>query len=181
MATHKKEVELAKALITAQKVENALKEAGHDVQICGSVRRRVQVVKDIDVVVSFPMESVVRALEKLPGAVLLSNRATALKQTQWIIDGIQVDVYGVFKESWGAMTLFLTGSQLFNVLMRGEAKKQGYKLNQYGLFLREDLIAAKTERLVFDALGLEWMEPEDRSVGGHRMLKKRLRMKGEQA
>lgn len=178
MTTHKKGMELDVARKTADRIEMVLQEAGHRVKICGSIRRRVPTVHDIDVVVSFPMESVVAALERIPTAILLSNRAKALKTTQWLIDGIQVDVYGVFEDAWGAMTMFLTGSQMFNVLIRGEAKKQGYRLNQYGLFHHEDLIAAKTERLIFDALGLEWMEPEDRSKEGHRTMKKMLRKKG---
>ena len=47
--------------------------------------------------------------------------------------------------------------------MRQKAKELGYKLNQYGLYNKEgEKIAGPTETGIYEALGWEWCEPEDR-------------------
>ena len=70
------------------------------------------------------------------------------------------------------MALFLTGSQKFNIIVRGEAKRQGYKLNQYGLWQGDERIAGKSEEQIFDALGLKYVRPIDRSVESFKRLER---------
>jgi len=61
--------------------------------------------------------------------------------------------------------LYLTGSAKFNINMRYIAHKNGYKLNQKGLFYREsgERVPIKNERDVFALLGMTYRKPEERN------------------
>ena len=63
--------------------------------------------------------------------------------------------------------MYFTGSKEFNINMRKDAKSQGLKLNEYGLYrLNEDktetLLAGDTEDSIFSALQIEDVEPRHR-------------------
>lgn len=74
---------------------------------------------------------------------------------------IQADIF--LYENFAAHLLHSTGSVYFNIRMRGIAVKQGYKLNQKGLFKNKQEIPIKTEKDVFDILGMKYLEPHERS------------------
>lgn len=77
--------------------------------------------------------------------------------------GIQIDLWGVSPcEFWPAV-LYATGSQQFNIYMRMKAKREGYKLNQYGLWRDDERIAVASERDIFTKIQFKWKEPEERS------------------
>jgi DNA polymerase (family 10) len=79
--------------------------------------------------------------------------------------GIQVDLRVIASESYGAALLYFTGSKQHNVALRERAIKQGFKLNEYGLYKGDKPIAGETEEQVYQALGLAWVPPalrEDR-------------------
>jgi len=172
MSSNKRALAGSHALEVATKIVQILRESGVRTQICGSIRRECETVNDIDMVVSAPLRRAIEVMAKAMedgkiAAVLVSNLENVTKTCDFVVEGgIQLNMYAAEEENWGAMTLFLTGSKLFNILMRGEAKKQGYRLNQYGLWHGDDLIAGKTEELIFLALGLEWVEPKERSMYG---------------
>jgi DNA polymerase (family 10) len=75
-----------------------------------------------------------------------------------------IDIYKAEPKYFGAMMLFLTGSQKYNLKMRAKAKYKGMKLSQYGLFNREtnEYIAGRREEDIYLAMGLEYKKPEDR-------------------
>lgn len=139
-----------------------------DGRVCGSIRREMDTVGDIDVVVIAPLKTVSELLERMCkvhgyGFETLSNMEKVKKSAHFLVNGIQVDVYQASREDWGGLVLFLTGSATFNIMMRAAAKKKGLKLSQYGLFRGEECIASRTEREIFLALGLRYVEPKDRS------------------
>lgn len=79
---------------------------------------------------------------------------------------IQLDVVTTSKEDKAAALLYFTGSKYFNIEMRRKAKELGYKLNEYGLFFvtsegrkRREKIKTRTEKDIFDVLGLEYKKP----------------------
>jgi DNA polymerase (family 10) len=78
--------------------------------------------------------------------------------------GVQVDLRLVPAESFGAAWLYFTGSKQHNIVLRGRAKDRGLKLNEYGLFRGEKLVAGKTEKDVYAALDLPWFPPEIREA-----------------
>ena len=171
MASHKKLMTLKKATKYASFVYIHFVEAETKIETCGSIRRLQPKVRDVDMVVDCNLGFFHYHLYEIsengkdPEYRLLTKRSpAAAAKLDFTLDGIPFNVYKATEENWGAMVLFLTGSQLFNILMRGEAKKQGYKLSQYGLFHGSEIIAGKTEKQIFEALGLEYVLPCDREV-----------------
>lgn len=80
--------------------------------------------------------------------------------------GLRPNVRVVPPESFGAALQYFTGDKYHNVILREIAIKKGYKLNEYGLYKGEKMIAGKTEEEIYEKLGLKWMEPELRTNNG---------------
>jgi DNA polymerase (family X) len=80
--------------------------------------------------------------------------------------GEHVDIYRTDPAYFGGMYFFLTGPQGFNIVTRGRAKKKGMVLNQKGLFTRDtkEPIATASELEIFNALGMKFVQPEDRRM-----------------
>ena len=56
--------------------------------------------------------------------------------------------------------------QNFNIKLRQMAIKHGLKINEYGIFKKEKLLAGKTEEDIFKILGMSYVEPELREDTG---------------
>ena len=70
------------------------------------------------------------------------------KTSMRLKSGINVDVRVVPAESWGAALAYFTGSEPHNIGLRMIAQKRGWKLNEYGLFKGNKMLAGKTEKEV---------------------------------
>jgi len=68
----------------------------------------------------------------------------------------------VRKDQWGVALLYFTGSKEHNIAMRKVAIKKGWKLNEYGLFKGDAVIASKTEEEIYKKLELDYCEPRNR-------------------
>ncbi|GAF75515.1 unnamed protein product, partial [marine sediment metagenome] len=78
---------------------------------------------------------------------------------------VHVDVRLVPQESFGAAAQYFTGSKQHNVRLREIAIKANLKLNEYGLFKADRMIAGPTEEEIYQKLGLDYIDPvlrEDR-------------------
>jgi len=73
---------------------------------------------------------------------------------------LQVDVRLLEREAYGAALQYFTGSKEHNVALRERAKKHGWKLNEYGLFHGEKVLARRTEEEIYAKLDLPWIPPE---------------------
>ncbi len=80
--------------------------------------------------------------------------------------GIDADLRVVPLEAFGAALQYFTGDKSHNIAVRQIAIKHGYKLNEYGLFKGEKLIAGKTEDEIYAALGMDCPDPEIRTNEG---------------
>jgi DNA ligase-1 len=143
------------------------------VEVAGSIRRKKPEPRDIDIVV-VPKDEVAKdaiknkLLEKAQSVRLVGD-----KEISVVVDNTQVDVYFTDEVSYGAMLLFLTGPNVFNISMRKRAKDMGYLLNQWGLFdRRTGKLIASTEEGIFKALGMYYEPPELRGMGGQKLMKK---------
>jgi DNA polymerase (family 10) len=83
-------------------------------------------------------------------------------------DELQVDLRVVKDDSFGAALQYFTGSKEHNVKMRSIAIKNGFKLNEYGLFDKETekYIVGKNEEDIYNKLDLSYIEPELRENRG---------------
>jgi DNA polymerase (family 10) len=82
--------------------------------------------------------------------------------------GFQIDLRVVNRTAFGAALQYFTGSKQHNVELRGRARQQGLKINEYGVFRagdgNEEYIAGATEDEVYAALGLTVFAPELREA-----------------
>lgn len=149
---------LVEAEVIARRLSRLLTQHGVKHQICGSLRRGTKsTVGDIDVVVD--------NLQKACTATRLGNIPYGRKTVKGEFEGINLNLYVAQPEEWGAMLLFLTGNQMFNILTRSHAKKVSkgeFKLNQYGLWQGDTRIAGRTEEEIFDAIGMRHVAPSER-------------------
>lgn len=135
--------------------------------IAGSLRRRMDVVKDLDILLVDLPDDRWDLLTEVDG---LKLKSMGDKKAQGTFEGIQVDLRRVPCESVGAALEYFTGPRQHNIGMRAKAKRQGYKLNEYGLYDRKTgaRIAGRTERGIYDALGHPMKPPgERRNNPGH--------------
>jgi DNA polymerase (family 10) len=79
-----------------------------------------------------------------------------------------VDLRAVDDNSFGAALQYFTGSKEHNVKVRSLAIKKGYKLNEYGLYNKENnsFIVGGDEKQIYNKLNLSYIEPELRENRG---------------
>ena len=132
----------------------------------GSVRRRKETVGDIDMLVIAAKPKLVMdffiALSDVAHVIAHGPTKSAVK----LKNGLQVDLRVVPKKSYGAALNYFTGSKDHNIALRQIAQDKGLKLNEYGLFKGKKQIAGKTEKEIYSALGLVYIEPELREMTG---------------
>ncbi len=136
------------------------------VEIAGSIRRRKETVGDIDVLTVTSTPEVIMDYfvnMDLVGEVISQGPA---KSTVRLKDGMEVDLRTFTGEDYGSALVYFTGSMELNVELRKIAISMGLKLNEYGVFKGEKQLAGRTEKDVFQALGLEYIEPELRENRG---------------
>jgi DNA polymerase (family 10) len=137
------------------------------VEVAGSIRRRKETVGDIDILVTTtkPLEVMAYFTKmELVGDVVVSGPT---KSTVRLKDnGIDVDIRTFEDESFGSALMYFTGSKETNVELRRIAISMGYKLSEYGVFNGEQLMAGRTEEEIFNALGMDYIEPELRENTG---------------
>jgi DNA polymerase (family X) len=139
----------------------------HRFEVAGSLRRMVETIGDLDLLVASDDPPAVMEAFTGVGAV---ERILARGDTKSSIltrRGLQVDLRVVPAEAWGAAMIYFTGSKAHNIRIREMAVRKGLKLNEYGLFRAKSgtLIVAESEEQVYEQLGLPWIPPtlrEDR-------------------
>ena len=140
-----------------------------DVTPAGSLRRGKETVGDLDLLVTGPGAGA--ALDRFVAHPRVhdvlghgSNKASA----RFGLEGIQVDVRALSEESRGAAMQYFTGSKEHNVALRQRAQRMGLTLNEYGLARVDngEVVASRTEREIYEALGLDWIPPEMRENSG---------------
>jgi len=73
-----------------------------------------------------------------------------------------IDILFVPMENLYAAINYFTGSKEHNVRLREHAKKNGYTVNEFNLKKGNKIIPLKSERDLFDKLGLPFIKPTDR-------------------
>lgn len=136
----------------------------------GSVRRRKETIGDLDfLAVSSEPEKVMAQFIKLPNIAHV-HASGPTKTMVRLKEGLDADLRVVPAKSFGAALNYFTGSKEHNIALREIAAKKDMKLNEYGLFKlhgkRETQIAGETEKEIYKALGLRYIQPEMREMTG---------------
>jgi DNA polymerase (family 10) len=135
--------------------------------LVGSLRRGAETCGDLDVLATdAPADVMERFVTFARVERILGQGPT--KSSVRLAKGLQADLRVVPRESRGAALQYFTGSKPHNIELRDRAIRQGYKLNEYGLFRVDDdsRVAGETEAGIYEALGLPWFAPELRECRG---------------
>ena len=154
---------LGRMLPAAQELVDALKERAplERVEIAGSIRRRRDTIKDIDIVATSPdPAAVMETFVKLPQVLDVIMRGPT-RASVTIREGVGVDLRVVEPASYGAALAYLTGSQPHNVRLREMAQKRGMKINEYGIFREDDnqRLGGGNEEDIYRLLDLAFVPP----------------------
>ncbi len=104
------------------------------IEFAGSYRRGKETIGDIDILVTSQQpESVMQHFCTFPATQEVIAQGET-KSSIRVQESFQVDLRVVEADSWGAALQYFTGSKEHNVTLRGLAKKQGLKVNEYGVF-----------------------------------------------
>jgi DNA polymerase (family 10) len=139
------------------------------ISIAGSLRRRKEVVKDVDIVASVAADgdraAVMDALVALPQVVDVTGKGDT-KTSVILRPGIALDLRLVTDDEYPYALHHFSGSREHNIALRGRAQREGIKINEYGLFRGDERIPVADEREFYHALGMHYVEPEMREDRG---------------
>ena len=135
---------------------------GTEVSVAGSFRRRRETIGDVDLLVGATSAArVVDWFTRYSAFKRVTVRGF-VRATAYLEDDLQVDLRVVQSHIYGAALLYFTGSKVHNIDLRRIARTKGLKLNEYGLFRGNRMIAGATEQSIYRGLHLRWVPPADR-------------------
>lgn len=161
-----KRIDLKSAMELFNEVSSIIKVPEEDMTLCGSARRKEKLIGDLDIVINTTDKYL---MGKLKDKLSKNYEVTVAgdKKLSFIIDKstmTPVDIYITDPSTYFYMVLYLTGSASFGIKIRGKAKSEGYKLNQYGLFDKDGKsLSVNSEKDIFDKIGIPYVKPQDRS------------------
>ncbi|MCI0740209.1 MAG: DNA polymerase/3'-5' exonuclease PolX [Gemmataceae bacterium] len=169
-------VRLDQALLIAEQVLALLKKSPRiqRIALCGSVRRRRETIKDIDILVSSDAPGpIMDAFVKMPlvqkvvghGETKSSVIVAAVDYSNTRVM-MNADLRVVTDEQYPFALNYFTGSKEHNVAMRQRAIQYGLKLNEYELAGAKKPIRCKEEADLYKALDLDYVAPELRENTG---------------
>ncbi|MBI4172797.1 MAG: DNA polymerase/3'-5' exonuclease PolX [Actinobacteria bacterium] len=142
--------------------------AAVEVSEAGSVRRRKETFRDLDVIATATdPAALTEAFTRLPlVAEIVAHGDT--KATVISHDGLRFDLRVVPPECFGNLLQHFTGSKEHNVAMREEAQRRGLSISEYGVTTVEtgEVVTASTEEELYAYLGYAFIPPELRENAG---------------
>jgi DNA polymerase (family 10) len=135
-------------------------------EIAGSIRRKKEIVKDIDILATTndPQKLMERFVEYDKTRDVIAKGDTKTSIT--LESGINADLRVVKDKEYPYALHHFTGSKEHNTAMRQRAKRMGIKMNEYGLFKGDTLIKCQDEEEIFRKLNLSYIPPEIRENMG---------------
>jgi DNA polymerase (family 10) len=144
------------------------------IELCGSLRRRKETIKDIDILISsakpaplmerfvhLPQVQQIVAHGPTKSSVVVADKGDGGKPLLMNAD------LRIVEDSEFAFALnYFTGSKEHNVALRARAQARGLKLNEYALAGPKNSIRCKDESELYRALELEYVSPELRENTG---------------
>jgi DNA polymerase (family 10) len=134
----------------------------------GSVRRRKETFKDLDIVATAtdPRELTTYFTRLRWVTEVVAHGDT--KATVLSNDGLRFDLRVVPAESYGNLLQHFTGSKEHNVAMREDAVRRGLSISEYGVTTVEsgEVFRTEDEDALYEFLGYQPIAPELRENGG---------------
>lgn len=135
-------------------------------EIAGSLRRKKEIIKDIDIITSSDRVDELMdffTTHKLVREVVNKGETKSSVNLEY---GINCDLRVVSDTEYPYALHHFTGSKEHNTALRHIAKKQGMKINEYGIFKDDQLIQCKDESEFFSTFGMDFIPPELRENYG---------------
>jgi DNA polymerase (family X) len=161
---------LATALPAVRAVVDVLREhpASDEVSEAGSIRRRTETVKDLDIIATASdPAALTEYFTKLTWVAEVEAKGKT-KATVVSHDGLRFDLRVVPPEAYGNLLQHFTGSKAHNVALREDAVRHGLSVSEYGVkdVDTAEVSTARTEEELYERLGYEWVPPELREGRG---------------
>ena len=142
--------------------------AAQDVSEAGSVRRRRETFRDLDVIATATDPAALTAhFCSLPWVLEVAahgdTKATVVTQ-----QGFRLDLRVVPPEAYGNLLQHFTGSKAHNIALREDAVRRGFSVSEYGVTVVEtgEVHAFRAEEELYAFLGYAYVPPELRENGG---------------
>jgi DNA polymerase (family X) len=130
------------------------------VTLAGGLRRRQEIVDQVDLVASTADEERLRttiAQWPLVGEILISEPSHLSLRLQ---GGVKADLHLVDEAAFPFALHALTGNQAYLAIIQAHARKRGYILDDDALRRGDERVACHEEEAIFSALGLTYIPPE---------------------
>jgi len=149
----------------ASKIVSTIEHHCIRVEVAGSIRRHKPTVNDIDLVIqpkSNAWLQIIKAVRREFGAI---TEKQGQKLATLYVPFTSTQGQGLL-QTWGILLLIRTGSAEHNIYLAKLARRRGYRLAYSKGLLNEEgeILASETERDVFQALGLDYIPPEEREL-----------------
>ncbi len=134
----------------------------------GSVRRRKETVRDIDVIAtSTDAPALITAFCEAEWVAEVLARGDT-KATVGAHDGLRFDLRVVPHECYGNVLQHFTGSKDHNIALREDAVRRGLSISEYGVAVVEtnEVVVHATEEELYAYLGYDLVPPELREANG---------------
>jgi len=138
------------------------------INLAGSIRRRRETIGDVDIlIISSNSDKVMDFFTNLPQIERVISKGST-KSTVIAQENLHIDLRVIEEESFGSALQYFTGSKAHNIKLRRIALDNEWKLSEYGLINKNNnqKIAGEDERVIYEKLGLEFIEPELREDRG---------------
>lgn len=137
--------------------------------VAGSIRRRKEIVKDVDIVASVAHDAdraaLMRTFVEHPHVENITGSGDT-KSSVTLRSGIAVDLRVVLDDEYPYTLHHFTGSKEHNIALRTRMHARGVKINEYGLFRGDERIPCADEADIYAAIGIDYIEPELREDRG---------------
>lgn len=172
-------MEIGKATTIAESIKQSLKGTCERIEIAGSIRRRKSDVGDIELLCIPLFDDIGDKLDQrlfvLVEMGMLHYRLNKKGATTYgpknkfmvhSASGIGVDIFSTTAECWPVALVVRTGGKVTNQRISMAALRRGMRFHAYGRGFTEEAgpkeWICKTERDVFQAVGLPYLEPWER-------------------
>ena len=142
--------------------------AADQVSEAGSVRRRRETFRDLDVIATATdAPALIEHFVGLPWVAEVAAKGDT-KATVVFNDGLRIDLRVVPPECFGNLLQHFTGSKEHNVALREDAVRRGFSVSEYGVTTVEtgEVATFATEEQLYEHLGYAYIPPELRENRG---------------